>query len=89
MNKINSSANNKMKTETKIYKNKILFDKREDHFINGVDREFANKNTSYRKDNNKNIGCWNCINCQNCISCFDSKNLKNLFFIKNNNKLKG
>ncbi len=76
--------------KTKIYKNKRLFDKRGDRFINGVDKEFAKENKSYKKDNNTNFGCWNCKKCQNCMGCYERENLKNLYLVKNKRiKLKG
>ena len=56
-----------MKTE--IYENYDAFIKREDTKINGVTKEFAERNPEFETENETNTGCWNCSDCSDCSDC--------------------
>lgn len=57
--------------ETKIFESYSAFLKRTDKTVNGVSPEFARKNPGFAKDNETNVGCWECISCTECQDCIE------------------
>lgn len=55
--------------KTVVFKTYSDFLAREDKKINGVSPEFAEKHPDYEKQNETNIGCWNCSGCYDCYDC--------------------
>jgi len=60
-------------TNTEIFASFDDFLNRADKKTNGVSSEFAERNPNYARDNETNIGCWNCVSCKWCISCISCK----------------
>lgn len=52
--------------KTQIFKTYKDFTDRKDKTVNGVNEEFAKKHPDYEKDNESNVGCWNCTYCKDC-----------------------
>jgi len=58
-----------MTNKTEIFASFNDFLNRADKKTNGVSSEFAERNPNYARDNETNIGCWNCVSCKWCKSC--------------------
>jgi hypothetical protein len=69
--------------KTQIFNSYEDFLKREDKFINGVSKEFAEENPDYEEANSTNSYCWNCEyctycwDCRDCVSCEYCANCRN------------
>lgn len=55
--------------KTEIFESYGEFLERVDKKVNGVSREFAEKNSNYKEMNQTNKGCWNCLDCFDCVEC--------------------
>ena len=56
---------------TQIFESYEAFSQRKDKTINGVSQAFAEQHDIYERDNQTNLGCWNCLTCRQCINCID------------------
>jgi len=63
--------------KTKVYETYEQFASREDKSANGVSPAFAEKHPDYEKENESNVGCWNCIYCNHCSYCRDCEGCQN------------
>ena len=68
--------------ETRIYKSYKDFFQRADKRENGVSEEFAAQHPNFKKDNETNIGCWNCHSCTSCIQCISGNYCMNSRYCK-------
>ena len=61
---------------TRIFKDMIEFENREDKTVNGVSPDFAIMHLNYEDDNNTKTGCWNCESCDHCENCSNSEHCR-------------